>query len=132
MNQATGESAYVNPKLSPSLIMLVLLGVLVFVYQIGIGIYYARGLEPLPTFEFLYTGAFLCGVVWWLRSEAKSSPVVPIYCAGLLVALGWIIIVPYHLLKTRGVRGLIPLLIMIGVFIASNIVTGVVYLAFSN
>lgn len=31
--------------------MLVLLGVLVFVYNLGVGIYYARGLETSPTFE---------------------------------------------------------------------------------
>jgi hypothetical protein len=112
--------------------MLILLGVLVFVYDLGMGIYKALGLEPLPAFEFLYDGAFLCGVVWWLRAETKSSPVVSMYCAGLLVRLGWLIIIPYHLLKTRGVRGLITLLIMIGVVIASKIVTVVVYLAFSN
>lgn len=108
--------------------MLVLLGVLVFVRNLGIGIYYACGLEPSPMFGFLYTGAFLCGVVWWLRAEAKSSPVVPIYCEGLLVAFGWLFIIPYHLLKTRGVKGLIPLFALICTYVASQMLAVVVYI----
>ncbi|HEY6659693.1 MAG TPA: hypothetical protein VI031_01080 [Pyrinomonadaceae bacterium] len=41
-----------------SLIILVLLGLLVFVYHFSNGIYYAQGIEPLPTTEFLYTAGF--------------------------------------------------------------------------
>lgn len=107
--------------------MLILLGVLVFVYHLGIGIYYARGLEPLPAFEFLYTGGFLCGVVWWLRAEAKTSPVARTYCDGLLVGIGWIFIIPYHLLKTRGVKGLIPLFALIFTFVGSYVLAAVIY-----
>jgi len=115
-----------------SLIMLVLVCVLVFVYHLGHGFYYARGLEPLPTFDFLYMAGFLCGVVWCLRGDTKSSPVVPIYCAGLLVGIGWLFIIPYHLFKTRGVVGLIPLLAFIGVVVSARILAAVVYLVFSN
>ena len=107
--------------------MLVLLIVLIFVYHIGLAIYYAQQVEPLPTFEFLYQAAFLCGVVWWLRAEAKSSAVKPIYCQGLLVSIGWLIIIPYHLLKTRGVKGLIPLFALIGALVVSQVIASVVY-----
>ncbi len=85
--------------------MLVLLAILVFVYHFGIGIYSALGVEPSPTFEFLYTAASLCAVVWWLRAEARRYAVKPVYCPGLLVGVGWIVIVPYLLFKTRGARG---------------------------
>ena len=112
--------------------MLVLLGVLVFVYHFGVGIYYARGLEPLPAFEFLYTAGFLCGVVWWLKAEARGSAVNPVYCSGLLVGIGWLIIIPYHLLKTRGVKGLIPLLALMGSFLVAQLLAAVVYITFRN
>jgi hypothetical protein len=114
-----------------SLILLVLLIVLVFVYHIGLSIYFVVGLEPLPTFEFLYTAGFLCGAVWWLRADTLRSPVVSIYCHGLLVGIGWIIVIPYHLLKTRGVRGLIPLLALVGAYVISQIFAAAVYVAFS-
>jgi hypothetical protein len=108
--------------------MLVLLGTLVFVYNLGAGIYYVNGLEPTPTVEFLYTAAFLCGVVWWLQAETGRSAVQPVYCSGLLVGIGWLVIIPYHLLKTRGARGLIPLLALIGSFIVPQILSLILYL----
>jgi len=112
-----------------SLIMLVLLCVGIFIYNLGLGIFSARGLEPLPTFEFLYSAIFPCGVVWWLRAEIQSSPVTRLYCAGLLVGAAWPIIIPYHLLKTRGVRGLLPLLALIGTFVIAKVLAISIYLA---
>jgi hypothetical protein len=111
--------------------MLVLLSVLVFVYNLGAGIYYAVGLDPL-VFDLLYRAAFACGVVWWLRAEATRSAVFPIYCPGVLVSAGWLIIIPYHLLKTRGERGLIPLLALFGSFFAARILAGAAYLVLSS
>ncbi|HKO45904.1 MAG TPA: hypothetical protein VJU84_21685 [Pyrinomonadaceae bacterium] len=112
--------------------MLVLLGILVFLYHFGIGIYSAGGLEPSPAFEFLYTVAFLCCVVWWLRAEARRYAVKPVYCLGLLVGVGWIIIIPHHLFKTRGIRGLIPLSALIGCFLVAHILAVFVFLIFST
>ena len=69
-----------------SLIMLVLLGVSIFIYNLGIGICYARGLEPLPAVDFLYQVVFICGTVWWLQAEVKESAVTRVYCPGVLIA----------------------------------------------
>jgi hypothetical protein len=111
-----------------SLIMLVLLGVGIFIYNLGLGIFNVRGLEPLPSFEFLYTAIFICGVVWWLRAEIQSSPVTRVYCAGMLVGAAWPIIIPYHLLKTRGIKGLLPLLALIGTYVLAKTLAIVMYL----
>ena len=108
--------------------MLVLVVIQVFVYHFGIGIYRIWGLEPSPTFEFLGTATFLCGVVWWLKAETRTSTVKHVYCLGLLVGAGWIIMIPYHLFKTRGARGFIPLLALIGSFLAAYLLTVVVYM----
>lgn len=110
--------------------MLVLLMILVFVYNFAAGFYLAQGMEPLPTAEFLYTGAFICGVVWWLNAEAGTSAATPVYCRGLLVGIGWFVIIPYHLLKTRGVKGLIPLVALVGSFFAAYISAFMVYMIF--
>jgi len=112
--------------------MLVLLGILIFVYHFGAGIYSAAGLEPSPAFEFLYTVAFLCCVVWWLRAETRRYELKPVYCLGLLVGVGWIIIIPYHMFKTRGVRGLIPLGALIGSFLVAHMLAVFVFMIFSN
>ena len=108
--------------------MLVLLGLAIFIYHLGRGILDALKLEPPPGLEFLYTAIFLCGVVWWLRAESQSSAVKQLYCAGLLAYTAWPIIIPYHLLKTRGVRGLLPLLALIATFISARILATIIYL----
>lgn len=110
--------------------MLVLLGASIFIYQLGLSILEAHGLEPLPSFEFLYRAIFLCGVVWWLRAE--SSPATRIYCAGVMTITAWPIIIPYHLFKTRGVRGLLPLLALLGAFILARILGTIIFLAVSG
>jgi hypothetical protein len=48
------------------------------------------------------------------------------------VGIGWFFIIPYHLLKTRGVRGFLPLLALIGTFLFAYVLAGVVHLAFAN
>jgi hypothetical protein len=112
--------------------MLVLLGILVFVYHFDTGFCFARGLESVPGFEFLYDAAFLCGVVWWLKAEARKDAIKLVYCPGLLVGVGWIIIIPYYLIKTRGVRGLIPLFALIGSFLSAHLLAEFVYLILST
>jgi hypothetical protein len=119
-------------RVSSMPIMLVLLAVLVFLYHVGIGIYHALGLESLPAFEFLYTGTFLCGVVWWLKDEVRKYQITPVYCLGLLVSVGWIFLIPYWLFKTRGGRGVIPLFALIGVFLAAQLVAVFLYMFFST
>ncbi|HKU75124.1 MAG TPA: hypothetical protein VJR02_14520 [Pyrinomonadaceae bacterium] len=110
--------------------MLVLLIILIFIYHVGAAIYSGLGLEPLPAFDFLYEVAFVTGVVWWLRAEAKRSAVTSVYCQGMLVAAGWFIIIPYHLFKTRGVRGLVPLFALIGSIVLAWIVGESIAFAF--
>jgi hypothetical protein len=112
--------------------MLILLGILTFVYHFGIGIYSAHGVEPLPAFEFLYTAAFLCCVVWWLRAEDRRCALKHVYCVGLLVGVGWIIIIPYHLFKTRGVRGMVPLSALLGLVLVGHILAVFVYMILST
>lgn len=108
--------------------MLVLLGVLVFVYNFVEGIFSLNGVEPSLTVEFLYNAAFLCGIVWWLQAEVKKSAVQNLYCSGVIVGAGWMIIIPYHLLQTRGTKGFIPLLALVGSFVVARILAGVVFL----
>ena len=111
-----------------SLIMLVLLGIAIFIYHLGRGILDALRLDPPPSLEFLYAAIFVCGVVWWLRAEIQSSAATRMYCAGLLAYTAWPIIIPYHLLKTRGLNGLLPLFALIGTVVSARILATVIYL----
>jgi hypothetical protein len=111
---------------------LVLLAILVFVHAFSLGLYSRSGLEPSPGIEFLYDVAFVCSVVWWLRAEAERYGVNQVYCLGFLVGVGWMIMIPYHLFKTRGVRGLIPLIALVSSFVAAHILGVLVYMIFQE
>ena len=112
--------------------MLVLLSILIFVHTFGRAIYLVGGLEPSPDLEFIYNAAFVCGVVWWLKGDARNSAVKHIYCLGVLVGAGWPVIIPYHLIKTRGVRGLIPLAMLMGSFLFAYFAAIIVYVILST
>lgn len=111
--------------------MLVLLIILIFIYHFAAAFYYAQGLEVPLGFEFLYNAAFLSGFVWWLRDDTRRSGVTPLYCQGLLVGIGWFIIIPYHLLKTRGSKGLLPLCALLGSLVSSRLLAGIIHFAFT-
>jgi len=100
--------------------MLVLLIGLIFIYHTGRLIYDIEGLDPSPVFDFLYRAGLPCGVVWWLRAEVKHSTAKSLYCQGML-ANAWVILVPYHLVKTRRKASIIPILALFGSLILSQI-----------
>jgi len=106
--------------------MLVLLAVMMVVYHVGRIVYFVLGEEPLPTFEFLYTFGFLCGIVWFLKAEAERSAAAHAYCPGITIGLAWFLLLPYHLLKSRGARGLIPLFILVGIWLVLQVVAAIV------
>jgi hypothetical protein len=112
-------------------IMLVFLTILVLIYHFGVGFYNARGIEPSPAFELLYTTGFLCSIIWWLEDDARKYHVTPVYCLGFLVSIAWMIVIPYHLFKTRGVKGLITIFTLAGIFLVAQFIAAFTYMLFT-
>ena len=107
--------------------MLALFAILIFIYNFAAALFLASGLELSPEVQFLYRGAFLCAAIWWLRSDAHRSSVKPLYCQGVMMGIGWFVLIPYHLLKTRGAKGFLPLLLLAGSFVAAQVAAAVVF-----
>lgn len=112
--------------------MLVLLAVMMVVYHVGIMIYLVLGEEPLPTFQFLYTFGFLCGIVWFFKAESNRSAVARAYCPGVTIGMAWVFLLPYHLIHSRGVRGLIPLFALAGTWFVLQIIEGIVQVLYTS
>ena len=108
--------------------MLILLAILIFIYNFAAALIVMAGSEPSAEARFVYLAGFICGSIWWLRSDKHRSAVTPLYCQGLLVYVGWVVIIPYHLIKTRGAKGLLPLLLLAGSFVSAPVAALVVYL----
>ena len=100
---------------------------MMIIYHVGIIIYFVLAMEPSPRFEFLYTFGFICGIVWFLKAEAGRSAAAQGYCPGVTIGMAWIFLLPYHLLKSRGARGLIPLSLIIGSYLALQALAAIVY-----
>ena len=112
--------------------MLVLLAVMMVIYHVGVIIYFVLGEEPLPTFEFLYTAGFICGIVWFLKAEAERSDVARAYCPGVTIGMVWFLLLPYHLIRSRGVRGLIPLFALFGTWGTLQVLSAIVHIMYSG
>ena len=108
--------------------MLVLLAILIFIYNFGATFLMLSGSEISPAGKLLYAAALPCGAIWWLRSDARRSVINSLYCQGMLVGYGWLVTLPYHLLKTRGAKGFLPLLLLIGSYVSAPIAAGIAYL----
>jgi len=109
--------------------MLFLLAILIFIYNFAAALFVLSGFELSAEAHFLYLAGFICGAIWWLRSDRHRSAITPLYCQGMLMHVGWFVIIPYHLLKTRGAKGLLPLLLLAGSFVLAPLVATIVYLA---
>jgi len=107
--------------------MLILFAILIFVYNFAAALYAFTGVELSADVQFLYAAAFSCGAIWWLRSDACRSAITPLYCHGVLMGLGWFVIIPYHLLTTRGAKGFLPLLLLAGSFVLAQVAAAIVY-----
>ena len=115
-----------------SMIMLALLVTMMIVYHVGIIIYFVLGAEPLQAFEFLYTFGFICGIVWFLQAEADRSAAARAYCPGVTIGMAWFFLLPYHLLKSRGARGLIPLFALFGTWVTLQVISAIVHIMYGG
>jgi len=112
--------------------MLVLFAILIFIYNFAAALFFASGFELSPAVEYLYAAAFPCAAIWWLRSDAYHSSVKPLYCHGMMMGAAWFVIIPYHLLKTRGAKGFLPLLLLAGSFVGAQLAAAVVYVLLNS
>jgi hypothetical protein len=88
----------------------VLLYVFVVITQIGRGIYIVlEGDAPAPLI-FVTALGFIWIVGWWMRRDSQRRGIAWVYDMGMFLYMLWPFIMPYYLLKTRGVRGLLVIL----------------------
>ena len=94
-----------------------LLYMYVAVVQIVSGFYLAGSIEPPPLFALLYALGFLWIIGWWLLKDSRKLGVEWVLDMGLFLYIAWPLIMPYYLLKTRGVKGILAIIVFIGVFV---------------
>jgi hypothetical protein len=62
---------------------------------------------PSPIFGSIYFIAFLWLMSWWLREDNLKYQEKWVFDIGILVYVGFFIVIPIYLFKTRGAKALI-------------------------
>ena len=103
----------------------IVLLVYVFLAQFVEGLYAVREIEmPYSTF-FLSRLAFVWLVWWWLREDSRRRGVTWMLDLGMFLMIAWPLLLLYHLFKTRGWAGLIPILWFILALLCGSVAAAV-------
>jgi hypothetical protein len=62
--------------------------------------------------------AFFWLISWWLVEDSRRRGISWPIDTGMFLYVAWIILIPYHLFRTRGVRAFIGILSLVGVMAA--------------
>src|ERR1041384_4901395 len=89
----------------------ILLYLYLIITELANGIYSARGIEPPGIYYLLYPIGFLWVIGWWLMRDSRKRGVRWVFDMGFFLYIAWPFIMPYYLIKTRGVKGLLTILI---------------------
>ena len=109
----------------------VLLYAFVVITQIGRGIYIPFEGDAPASLPLVTALGFVWIVGWWMRRDSRQRGISWVYDMGMFLYILWPIIMPYYLLKSRGVRGLLIILgfavayiggLLVGALIASPFV----------
>ncbi len=100
--------------------------------SMALGSYRARGVEAPDAFAVILPLGYLWIVGWWLLTDSRERGVAWPWDLGLFLHIAWPFIMPYYLLKTRGLRGLLVVLIFVGVYTGALLFGLVLYLAIAT
>jgi hypothetical protein len=110
----------------------VLLYVYLIITTVAQGIYSASGIEAPAGFTLLLPVGYLWIIGWWLRADSRKQGVAWVYDMGLFLNIAWPFFMPYYLLKTRGAKGLLVMLVFAGVFIGAFALGTALYFALAT
>ena len=104
-----------------------LLGAYFLIANVGAALYAAHGLQPSGGFIFLTYVGFGLGVAWWIHADSRRLGIRELIDQGWFVYVGWPVVLPYHLFKTRGSRGALTLLGLVGLYLLTYALSMLVY-----
>ena len=87
--------------------------------NIGVAIAGVREVEASPAFRVLYYVGVAWALSWWVLLDSRAKKIPTSIDHGWFVFYAWPVIVPYHIIRTRGFRGCGLILALIGTFSAT-------------
>ena len=102
---------------SPSVWLYLFVVITQFVY----GLYAAQQIEPPAAYSVLLRFAQVWTIGWWLLTDSRKRNVALVYDIGFFLYLAWPLVMPYYLIKTRGLRGLFVVLGFCGAYLGASL-----------
>lgn len=59
---------------------------------------------------------------WWLLRDSRKRGVAWVYDTGFFLSIAWPVVMPYYLLKSRGLKGLLVVLGFVGAYLGAQLV----------
>ena len=102
--------------------------------QVANAFYLSRGVEPSLAFEYINNYGLLWLMVWWLKEDSKRYRIgwLPQLDLGLFLSMVWMLILPYYLFKTRGIKALITILSFVAIFVGTYLIAFVLFLLLAS
>ncbi len=89
--------------------------------QIATGVYQSSHTDPPPPFDFVYRFGLPCLMTWWLLQDSRKRGITWFLDLGLFIYVAWVVILPYHLIKTRRLRAMLPIFAFVAVFVVASL-----------
>lgn len=107
---------YTSPVSRTPLVMLIVLFV---IGNAGTALAAAAGHPLRPAFLLLYYGGVAWALAWGVMADCRERGIPTSVDHGWFVFYAWPLVVPYHLLKTRGWRGCGVIALLIAAFVGT-------------
>lgn len=111
----------------PNFAATVLFAVFFLVANVGAALYAATNREPSGSFRFLYYVGSGAVVAYWLHADKQRLRQQEFVDEGWFMLWVWPIALPYHLFKTRGSRGAVTPLGLIGLYAVTYVISMIVF-----
>jgi hypothetical protein len=105
------------------------LGVFFLAVNLANAVYTAHRVRPSAAFAVMYYGGTALLVGYWILADARRLGIPRTVDVGWFVVSGWPLALPYHLVKTRGAKGGVALLGLIGLFALTYVLSLLVFFA---
>jgi len=69
---------------------------------------------------------FTCLIVHWVRLDGRERQMLSVWDMGFLLAVAWPVIVPYYLVKTRGIKRAFAIFFLLAVVSFGGFATGTI------
>lgn len=81
------------------------------------------GIEGSGLSELLWRWGTPLLLVWWVQADSRETEYRPCYEYSAFMFFGWPLLLPYYLLRTRGIRGFFLMGFFFMLFFAPWVVT---------